>query len=182
LNKNKQSALAKAIGTIGFFKSKPWYGDGLRFSCTQCGNCCSGPGGEVPVLRPDRIRLAEFLGISEEAFNRTYTTPDNATRKTRYLKLKPSRRNTANEDCIFLDRESIPGKAICSVHEAKPPQCSAWPFWPASLESPDSWTAAGEHCPGIGRGASATSKEDIESFRRSVRQLERAMGSFEHGW
>ncbi|MFM1805538.1 MAG: hypothetical protein RL136_2417, partial [Planctomycetota bacterium] len=25
----------------------PWYAEGLRFECTQCGNCCSGGPGAV---------------------------------------------------------------------------------------------------------------------------------------
>ena len=27
----------------------PWYADGLRFECTQCGDCCSGEPGYVWV-------------------------------------------------------------------------------------------------------------------------------------
>ena len=30
-------------------------------------------------------------------------------------------------DCIFLDREEIPEKAICSAHSAKPKQRQTWP-------------------------------------------------------
>ena len=136
----------------------------------------------MPVLRPDRVRIADLLGISESDFNQKYTTPALGSRKIRYLKLKPSPLKSENKDCIFLDRKSTPGKASCSVHRAKPPQCSAWPFWPVSLESPEAWASAGEHCPGIGKGESTTPLHDIESFRRQVRQLEREMGSFEHGW
>ena len=26
---------------------REWYAEGLRFGCTQCGNCCTGPPGAV---------------------------------------------------------------------------------------------------------------------------------------
>ena len=30
-------------------ESAPWYRDGLRFTCTRCGNCCTGAPGYVWV-------------------------------------------------------------------------------------------------------------------------------------
>ena len=42
----------------------PWYKDGLRFTCTQCGDCCSGGPGFV-WLNTDEIRqIAEYKGVS----------------------------------------------------------------------------------------------------------------------
>jgi len=36
----------------------PWYRDGLSFSCTQCGNCCSGPEGYVWVDEEELVQIA----------------------------------------------------------------------------------------------------------------------------
>jgi uncharacterized protein len=40
----------------------------------------------------------------------------------------------------------------CSVHEAKPFQCRACPFWPELVGNKKNWGKAGEWCPGIGQG------------------------------
>ena len=58
-------------------------------------------------------------------------------------------------DCIFLDRNKYPGKAICSLYEARPMQCRTWPFWPELLESQQSWVEAKsgvDGCPGLDKG------------------------------
>jgi Fe-S-cluster containining protein len=55
-------------------------------------------------------------------------------------------------DCVFLDREAIPGKAICSLYSARPQQCKTWPFWPEIIEDKKSWNDAKSGCPGIGKG------------------------------
>ena len=44
----------------------PWYADGLKFTCTQCGNCCSGPRGYVWITHEEIIRLAEHLQSTPE--------------------------------------------------------------------------------------------------------------------
>ena len=43
-----------------------WYKDGLRFTCTQCGDCCSGPEGYVWVNDEELAKIAEFLGKRAE--------------------------------------------------------------------------------------------------------------------
>ena len=57
-------------------------------------------------------------------------------------------------DCVFLDRDSVPGRAVCRLYDARPMQCRTWPFWPDVIESPESWeaTRASTPCPGMGRG------------------------------
>ena len=44
-----------------------WYDDGLRFECTQCGNCCTGPPGMVWFTPEEGRRMAEGLGLDESA-------------------------------------------------------------------------------------------------------------------
>ena len=55
-------------------------------------------------------------------------------------------------DCVFLDRESLPGKAVCSIHATRPKQCRTFPWWPEILKSKDAWVRTGATCEGIDRG------------------------------
>ena len=50
--------------------STPWYGEGLRFECSQCGNCCRNHGeyGYVYLMPPEVTALAELLGLDEATF------------------------------------------------------------------------------------------------------------------
>jgi len=56
-------------------------------------------------------------------------------------------------DCVLLDRQSAPGKAVCSVYDARPVQCRTFPWWPEHLTSPREWQRLGRRCEGVGRGA-----------------------------
>jgi Fe-S-cluster containining protein len=56
-----------------------------------------------------------------------------------------------NGDCDFLLREKI-GLTGCAIHPVRPVQCRTWPFWASNLESPETWDAVGEDCPGINQG------------------------------
>ena len=133
----------------------PEHGQGLRFSCTMCGNCCSGPSGFV-LLNDDETRgLADHLGLTEEEFigRDTHMLPIG-----RSLIEKPApeganaSRGGGGYDCVFLDRTTIPGKAVCGVYNHRPRQCRTWPFWNSTLHSPGAWHRASRTCPGIDKG------------------------------
>ena len=57
-------------------------------------------------------------------------------------------------DCVFLDRVSVPGRAVCGVYRTRPGQCRTWPFWPENLSSRRAWDAAKRRtpCPGMDEG------------------------------
>jgi Fe-S-cluster containining protein len=57
-------------------------------------------------------------------------------------------------DCVFLDRTSVPGKAVCSVYGGRPQQCRTWPFWPENLETRRAWVTTKHQtpCPGMDEG------------------------------
>jgi uncharacterized protein len=119
---------------------------GLRFSCTQCGRCCSGAPGEVFFTEAEGLAIARALGVEYADF---------LSRYTRRTARGPSIRDVAGPhgyDCVFLDRESRPGLALCSVYGQRPAQCRTWPFWPSLLGSRDDWIRAHGTCPGLGRG------------------------------
>ncbi len=126
---------------------REWYRDGLQFSCTQCGNCCTGPPGAV-WFEPEECRaMAAALGMDERAFLRRY-----ARRIGRRWSLREVERD-GKFDCTLLERRPD-GSTGCSVYRARPTQCRTWPFWPDLLASREAWDAArrGTPCPGMGRG------------------------------
>ena len=115
-----------------------WYADGLRFTCTQCGNCCTGPPGYVWISKEEIVRLAEFLKITCEQTVEKYCRKVDGR-----FSLKESRSPEGLYDCIFLKAaEKGPGddstiaseRKRCSVYPVRPLQCRTWPFWPENLE------------------------------------------------
>ena len=119
---------------------------GLRFSCTQCGNCCSGLPGFIGFTPEEGRAIARTLGVSEDEFLQRYTrdTPEGRSIKD----IRPE--GSASWDCVFLAREN--GRTGCSIYEARPAQCRTWPFWRSNLRSRDDWDRASESCPGMNTG------------------------------
>lgn len=119
---------------------------GLRFSCTMCGACCTGPSGFVLFTDAEAEAMASELGVSVGAFIETYTRE---TVLGRSLNEKPS---AFGNDCVFLDRETVPGRAVCGLYGARPAQCRTWPFWKSNLRNRQAWERAARGCPGMNRG------------------------------
>jgi hypothetical protein len=65
--------------------SQPWYKDGLRFTCTRCGHCCTGEPGFVWVEDGDLAAIAQERGESLEEVKALYTrwTPQRRLRLLR---------------------------------------------------------------------------------------------------
>ena len=74
----------------------PWYRDGLAFTCTRCGDCCTGAPGYVWVTIEEMRRLAEFRGETVEAF---------AERFVRLVDDRFSLIEKPGGDCIFWDKQ-----------------------------------------------------------------------------
>ncbi len=127
---------------------EPWYKDGLRFRCTVCGNCCTGPPGYVWVTDAEIAQLAAGLSMEEEAFRKQYIRQVGHRQS-----LTEQRRAGGNYDCVFL--KPLPGDSKqvrrrgCSVYEHRPLQCRTWPFWHGLLESRDAWRHSKSTCPGL---------------------------------
>jgi len=126
-----------------------WYADGLRFECTMCGACCTGPPGFVAFTREEGRRIASRLGMSERAFYERHAHRMPRSRGGWSLNEVETEHG---HDCVFLDRETEPGKALCSIHEVRPMQCRTWPWWPENLRSRRAWTQTAKRCEGINRG------------------------------
>ncbi len=118
----------------------PWYSAGLRFSCTQCGDCCSGTPGFVWVNQDEIAALASLVtGGDVEAFEEQYV---------RRVGARKSLKEFPSGDCVFLDEKS----RRCTVYTARPRQCKTWPFWDSNLKTPEHWEAAKRACPGCDKG------------------------------
>ena len=63
---------APASGKRQGEKQKPWYSEGLRFECTQCGACCSGEPGYVWVDEAEIAAMADEMNMSVESFEHKF--------------------------------------------------------------------------------------------------------------
>lgn len=124
---------------------------GLRFECTQCGNCCTGPTGFVLFTDKEAKAMAKDVGVPLDEFYEQYT------RKTIVGQSLKETKTSFGYDCVFLDRDER-GKALCTIYKTRPEQCRTWPFWKSNLESLDEWEYAAEGCPGINSGTLYSTK------------------------
>lgn len=124
----------------------------MKFQCQEScgGKCCKpmwdGKSGYVYLTKNDRIRLSAFLGqpISEFAELLRFAF-------TRFTKIESTQwvLKSGGKQCRFLQD----GK--CTVYEAKPTQCSSFPFWPELMVN-ESYKELKAYCPGIGEGEEVT--------------------------
>jgi len=136
-------------------EEKPWYHAGLRFQCTQCGDCCTGAPGFVWVNRQEIAEMAAVEKMDVASFEKQYV---------REVGIRKSLKEYANGDCVFLD----PQTRGCRVYQARPRQCRTWPFWDSNLASPDHWAQTSEVCPGCDKGK-LYSLEHIDQQRSVLR-------------
>lgn len=120
-----------------------WYASGLKFSCTSCGNCCTGEPGFTWVSDGEVVALAQRLGLDETAFRRRYTVQVH-----RQGKVLTSIVEKPGGACIFYHKGSG-----CTVYDDRPRQCRTWPFWKRVVASPEAWADEALRCPGMNTGA-----------------------------
>jgi Fe-S-cluster containining protein len=142
-------------------EASPWYAAGLRFECTGCGRCCTGGNGYVWVSVDEIRALAARFGLGLDDFGRRYLRRF----ADRYALV-----DGAGGNCVFLA-----GKA-CSVYEDRPAQCRAFPWWPATLRSPETWMEAASSCEGIRDEAPVVALDVIEPALASAKAAGLAAG------
>lgn len=116
-----------------------WYSDGLRFECSQCGDCCTGAEGYVWVNQAEIDAMSARMQITPEFFEKQFV---------RRIGVRRSLTERPGGDCVLLDAET----RGCTVYEDRPRQCRTWPFWNSNLKSAASWDEAAESCPGCNKG------------------------------
>ena len=118
--------------------TSPWYKNGLRFQCTECGKCCTGLPGFVWISEEEMVAIATDLNISLDLFKRKYVR----RRDNRYALVE--RKMPNNEyACIFLKDKK------CQVYKSRPQQCRTFPWWQENLNTEESWKLAADECEGI---------------------------------
>ena len=120
-------------------KKEVWYAGGLRFECTQCGDCCSGSEGYVWVNQEEINAMASRVGLEPKVFEEKYVKRVGVRRS---LKERPG------GDCVLLDEQT----RKCTAYEERPRQCKTWPFWDSNIRTPGAWEEAAEACPGCNKG------------------------------
>jgi hypothetical protein len=125
--------------------SEPWYAEGLRFTCTMCGHCCTGQPGFVWVEDDEIQAIADHRGETSDETRTLWTR-----KGYRGLTL----REKANGDCVFYDRQQG-----CTIYPVRPRQCRTWPFWDSNVRSPETWQRTCEVCPGSGQGELISAEE-----------------------
>jgi len=148
---------------------RPWYADGLSFSCQRSGHCCTGGPGYVWISLEEIQRLAEHLKSSADDVIDGY-----CRRLGEGYSLGERQNAQGNYDCVFLDYEQananprslkvLHPQSVCRIYQARPLQCRTWPFWEGNLGSRGSWERSAQRCPGMNRGR-RYSLEEIERLR-----------------
>jgi len=118
---------------------QPWYHEGLQFTCTGCGDCCSGSPGFVWVTAEEIEVMAKAIDTTVDEFEKIYI---------RKIGIRKSLKELPNYDCVFLDEKT----RKCELYDARPTQCKTWPFWGSNLRTPADWERTCQECPGSGSG------------------------------
>jgi uncharacterized protein len=147
---------------------RAWYSQGLHFSCTQCGNCCTGGPGYVWITTEEIVRLADHLGLTPQQIVEKYCRKIDGRFS---LKERP---RDGLYDCIFLQEQPVPAepgqpastevRRTCAVYPVRPLQCRTWPFWEGNLKDARAWSHAAGRCPGMNQGRRFT-VEQIHAIR-----------------
>ena len=149
-----------------------WYADGLRFTCAQCGNCCTGGPGYVWISKDEIVKLAAHLKLTPEETVERYCRKVDGK-----FSLKERRTPAGLYDCIFLKDIKVShrdgeGNEIkhtiraCSVYPVRPLQCRTWPFWSENLASQAAWDRSAKRCHGMNAPAGRTfSLRQIHAIR-----------------
>ena len=115
-----------------------WYAAGVRFACTEGGDCCHNHGeyDSVYFTRAEARAVARALGVTMDGLMRRYLKHEDG-----YLVAR-ARRGA----CAFLRGCS------CSIYPQRPVPCRTWPFWPELLDERAWKKEVVPFCRGVGNG------------------------------
>lgn len=161
---------------------------GMYFSCEMCGTCCRGlKEGEVFLYRDDIVRLANHLGLKGtkglREFSRKYLKlirdsffwrAPGAKRGKRYKFDTLGFKFTGDDEhCHFLVDNT------CTVHEARPFQCRAFPIgWKQLISSPSRVKDYSKRCPALQkslerREGTLYSREELLQWAKKEYEMEK---------
>ena len=103
----------------------------------------------------DLTNLCHWFNLTEEQFIKMYCRFVPLYNDETLLCL----RETKSYDCILWHDG-------CTAYDARPVQCSTYPFWTGLLENEQTWFSECSSCPGIGTGK-LWKKNEIEAARNA---------------
>lgn len=118
---------------------------GLRFECRRCSACCRYDPGTVSLSENDLLRLMDWSGLGRDAFIEKYCRWVEMPSGNGFPVERLCLREKPGYDCILWDNG-------CTAYEARPLQCSSFPFWEYLVEDGDLWNSQAAGCPGMNRG------------------------------
>lgn len=114
---------------------------GLRFECTQCGECCwtRGAYSHVYLTTGDLENLAKATGTTVKEARERFTFRD----ENGWTEL-----DFSGGRCVMLNADTN----LCTIYDLRPTQCRTFPFWPEMIRR-GAWTAEAKRiCEGVGQG------------------------------
>lgn len=129
-----------------------FYKNGLQFSCKRCSRCCGTSPGFVYLSKRDLLSLCEFFKLTVKQFVETYCRWADYYGGTTVLALQEQK----NYDCILWNNG-------CTAYEARPVQCSTYPFWTWMIKDAETWNECAEDCPGMNQGSVHSEQEITEA-------------------
>lgn len=118
-----------------------FYKNGLHFECQRCSFCCGHSPGFVYLSRRDLMTLCGHFKMSVGDFVAKYCRWADYYYGTQVLALLEKK----NYDCILWENG-------CSAYEARPIQCSTYPFWSWMIADKATWDECAAECPGMNKG------------------------------
>ncbi len=124
---------------------------GLKYECLApegCdGHCCWGAG-SVYVFADDIARVAESLKVGLDEFLDKHVdvveVPPIHVKYDGKIPLLTFKESGEKARCHFQDE-----KGLCTVHDARPFQCSGYPFWKMNVKNKESWAKLSTNCPAV---------------------------------
>ena len=132
--------------------SEKFYKDGLKFECQRCSFCCGHSPGFVYLSQRDLNVLCNHFQMKIKDFVEKYCRWADYYYGTKVLALQEKK----NYDCILW-------KNGCSAYQARPVQCSTYPFWDWMINDKETWMECAKECPGMNKGR----KWDIEEIEKN---------------
>ena len=133
--------------------SSPWWSKGLHFQCqVNCGSCCSNDGGVVFLTRDDIEKISRYERMHLKEW------VQKKSQRSRNGRIILGHRDDGS--CTYLGTDNR-----CKIHEIKPWQCQAFPWWQENLSSIKEWEKTKLNCPGIdAEGSPLVSSNTIKEW------------------
>lgn len=126
--------------------------NGLKFECQRCSSCCGKTPGFVYLSKQDLFKLCDFFKLNIEEFINKYCRWANYYYGQTVLALKEEK----DYYCTLWNNG-------CTAYEARPIQCSTYPFWTWMINDKETWTECAKDCPGINNGKIHSCEEILKN-------------------